>query len=67
VCWKENPAIKPKKISFVETLIGLFMSPSIIVSTNDIFLGFIAGFFQVGLGFILITIGARSTPSAFVE
>ena len=29
------------------TLIGLFMSPSIVVSTNDIFLGFIAGFFQV--------------------
>ena len=48
------------------TLIGLFMSPTIIVSSNDIFLGFIAGFFQVGLGFILITIGARSTPSAFV-
>ena len=48
------------------TLIGLFMSPTIVVSSNDIFLGFIAGFFQVGLGFILITIGARSTPSAFV-
>ena len=48
------------------TLIGLFMSPSIFVSTNDIFLAFVAGFFQVGLGFILITIGARSTPSAFV-
>ena len=48
------------------TLIGLFMSPSIIVSSSDIFLGFIAGFFQVGLGFILITIGARSTPSAIV-
>ena len=48
------------------TLIGLIMSPSILVSSNDIFLGFIAGFFQVGLGFILITIGARSTPSAFV-
>ena len=48
------------------TLIGLFMSPSIIVSSNDIFLGFVAGFFQVGLGFILITIGARSTPSAIV-
>ena len=48
------------------TLIGLFMSQSIIVSSNDIFLGFIAGFFQVGLGFILITIGARSTPSAIV-
>jgi len=48
------------------TLIGLLMSPSIMVSSNDIFLGFIAGFFQVGLGFIFITIGARSTPSAFV-
>jgi len=48
------------------TLIGLIMSPSILVSSNDIILGFVAGFFQVGLGFILITIGARSTPSAFV-
>jgi len=48
------------------TLIGLYMSPSIIISSNDIFLGFIAGFFQLGFGFIFITIGARSTPSAFV-
>ena len=48
------------------TLIGLFMSPSIFVSSNDVLLGFMAGFFQVGLGFIFITIGARSTPSAFV-
>tara|TARA_B100000927_G_scaffold283801_1_gene271948 strand:+ start:279 stop:1151 length:873 start_codon:yes stop_codon:yes gene_type:complete len=48
------------------TLIGLFMSPSIFVSSNDVLLGFTAGFFQVGLGFIFITIGARSTPSAFV-
>ncbi len=48
------------------TLIGLYMSPSIMISSNDIFLGFIAGFFQLGFGFILITIGARSTPSAFV-
>ena len=29
-------------------------------------LGFTAGFFQVGFGFIFITIGARSTPSAMV-
>ncbi len=36
------------------------------VSSNDIFLGFLAGFFQVGFGFIFITIGARSTPSAMV-
>ncbi len=47
-------------------IIGLLMSPTIIVSSKDIFLGFLAGFFQVGFGFILITIGARSTPAAFV-
>ena len=47
-------------------IIGLLLSPSIMVSSKDIFLGFLAGFFQVGFGFIFITIGARSTPSAFV-
>ena len=47
-------------------IIGLLMSPTIIVSSKDIFLGFLAGFFQVGFGFIFITIGARSTPAAFV-
>ena len=47
-------------------LIGLLLSPTIIVSSKDIFLGFLAGFFQVGFGFIFITIGARSTSSAFV-
>ena len=47
-------------------IIGYLMSPTILISFNDIFLGFLAGFFQVGLGFIFITIGARSTPSAFV-
>ena len=47
-------------------IIGLLLSPSIMVSSQDIFLGFLAGFFQVGFGFIFITIGARSTPSAFV-
>jgi drug/metabolite transporter (DMT)-like permease len=36
------------------------------ISSHDIFLGFLAGFFQVGFGFIFITIGARSTPSAMV-
>ena len=47
-------------------LIGYFMSPKIIISSHDIFLGFIAGFFQVGIGFILITIGARNTAAALV-
>ena len=47
-------------------IIGLLFSPTIIISSKDIFLGFLAGFFQVGFGFIFITIGARSTPAAFV-
>ena len=47
-------------------IIGYLFSTKIIVSSHDIFLGFIAGFFQVGLGFIFITIGARRTPSAIV-
>ncbi len=47
-------------------LIGFFLSEKLMISTHDIFLGFIAGFFQVGFGFIFITIGARSTPSAMV-
>ena len=47
-------------------LIGFLLSPKIMISPNDIFLGFLAGFFQVGFGFIFITIGARTTPSAMV-
>ena len=47
-------------------LIGFFLSTKIMISSHDIFLGFLAGFFQVGFGFIFITIGARTTPSAMV-
>ena len=47
-------------------LIGLSLSPTIMISIHDIFLGFLAGFFQIGFGFIFITIGARTTPSAMV-
>ena len=47
-------------------IIGYLFSTKLIISSHDIFLGFLAGFFQVGLGLILITIGARSTPSALV-
>ena len=39
---------------------------NIMISFHDIFLGFLAGFFQIGFGFIFITIGARTTPSAMV-
>ena len=47
-------------------LIGFFLSTKIMISPHDIFLGFLAGCFQVGFGFIFITIGARTTPSAMV-
>ncbi len=47
-------------------LIGYFISSKIMISYHDIFLGFLAGFFQIGFGFIFITIGARTTPSAMV-
>jgi drug/metabolite transporter (DMT)-like permease len=47
-------------------VIGFLLSNKLMISSHDIFLGFLAGFFQVGFGFIFITIGARSTPSAMV-
>ena len=47
-------------------MIGYLLSTKIMISNHDIFLGFLAGFFQVGFGFIFITIGARTTPSATV-
>ena len=48
-------------------IIGFLLSTKLMISPNDIFLGFLAGFFQVGFGFIFITIGARTTPSAMVR
>ena len=47
-------------------LVGFILSTKIMISPHDIFLGFLAGFFQIGFGFIFITIGARTTPSATV-
>ena len=47
-------------------IIGYVLSTKIMISNHDIFLGFLAGIFQVGFGFIFITIGARTTPSATV-
>ena len=47
-------------------LIGFLLSTKIMISPHDMLLGFIAGCFQVGLGFIFITTGARTTPSAMV-
>ena len=45
---------------------GLFMSDTIIVSSHDVFMGFLIGTFQHAFGFICVTIGSRSTPSVVV-
>tara|TARA_B100001250_G_scaffold86365_1_gene71444 strand:+ start:255 stop:1124 length:870 start_codon:yes stop_codon:yes gene_type:complete len=50
----------------VAMLIGYFVSVKINISTHDILLAFIAGFFQIGLGFVFITIGAKKTLSSVV-
>ena len=50
----------------VAMIIGFLASPKISISMYDIFLAFISGTFQIGLGFIFITIGAKKTLSAMV-
>ena len=50
----------------VAMIIGYVVAGRVDISLHDIFLGFIAGFFQVCFGFIFLTIGARTTPSAVV-
>jgi len=50
----------------IAMIIGFLFSPKLMISSHDMFLGFLAGFFQIGFGFILITIGARKTPAAMV-
>ena len=47
-------------------IIGYFIVGKLSVSPHDLFLALLAGFFQIGLGFILITIGSQTTPSAVV-
>ena len=50
----------------IAMVVGYIFAGKIVISLYDVFLGFLAGFFQLGFGFILITIGARHTPSATV-
>ena len=50
----------------IAMVVGYLIAGKINISYHDIFLGFLAGFFQLGFGFIFITIGAKNTPSAVV-
>jgi len=47
-------------------IIGYFIAGKLSISPHDLFLAFLAGFFQIGFGFILITIGSQTTPAAVV-
>ena len=50
----------------IAALIGYLVASKLLVSPHDLFLGFIAGIFQIGFGFILITVGSQTTPAAIV-
>ena len=47
-------------------LIGFFIADQLTISFKDIILASLAGIFQIGFGFILITVGSRTTPAAVV-
>jgi len=47
-------------------IIGFIVAGKLSISLHDLFLASLAGFFQIGFGFIFITIGSQTTPSAVV-
>jgi len=47
-------------------IIGLVVAGKLSISFHDLTLAFLAGFFQIGFGFILITVGSQTTPAAAV-
>ena len=47
-------------------IIGYVLAGKLSISLHDLFLASLAGFFQIGFGFIFITIGSQTTPSAVV-
>ena len=54
--------------NFEHTNINIYKNVNMSTSPviYDLFLAFLAGFFQIGFGFILITIGSQTTPAAVV-
>jgi len=47
-------------------IIGFLVAGQLSISIHDLFLALMAGFFQIGFGFILITVGSQTTPAAVV-
>jgi len=48
------------------SLIAYVVADKLYISPHDLFLGFLAGTFQIGFGFIMITVGSKTTPAAVV-
>ncbi len=67
---RKNPKVDMVPAQFtagvLAALIGLVVAGKLSISFHDLTLAFLAGFFQVGLGFILITVGSQTTPAAVV-
>ena len=47
-------------------LIGYLVAGKLSISSHDLILGLLAGIFQIGFGFIMITIGSQTTPASVV-
>ena len=47
-------------------IVGYVIAGKLSISLHDLFLASLAGFFQIGFGFIFITVGSQTTPSAVV-
>jgi len=47
-------------------IIGYVIAGKLSISLHDLLLASLAGFFQIGFGFIFITIGSQTTPAAVV-
>ena len=67
---RKSPNIDMVPAQFIagvfSAIIGYFIAGELSISSHDLFLASLAGFFQIGFGFILITIGSQTTPSATV-
>ena len=52
--------------AFLSAMYASFLVNSFYISPKDLLLSFLLGTFQIGFGFICITIGSKSTPAAIV-
>ena len=67
---RKNPNVDMVPAMFIAGLLAALYASLIVksfyISPKDLFLAFFLGTFQIGLGFICLTIGSKSTPAAIV-